>query len=652
MIYEDLMTKYATEIEMVKKAFDVQKTIPNYYEVIDAYIMVFGGLFNFCFDDLFNSSDMEEEHFKYVKEIAKELAEDIIRKQFSISAIRKKFNKKRLQNLYDYFEDTICMNSLQKSLLLMTFLFNQIVIESFGYYSFIYYCLRNPSKSPNIRKKIMNAQKLICDLYLNSELYCFPFMSYSEMFFFSLRKSSKVSANNFLNLLETYIPITLVNNGDKALKIIKAVDVENGIHIKFLSKEQGINKGMRIIVETNRSNIEWFYKSYHLASIAKKDKQTQHNSSDVVNLLSISTPFSNSNTTVPIFGVSQSFLNFREPLIYVILNALDFAPFTFFHINLYTIGGFFIVSKGLCDYVLWSSFVKSNGIQKLNSIQLSCLSMRIIEISILSASLGLYDLHSNNIMIKIDKNDVNLKIIDFAYCNEHQYVPSNMALINNLNEIIDIIKRDSIDDLICFNESHSFLRFLIHQDYYKIFADMKLHCYEGSLSLIQRINGIINKSSIIFYSEGIIQNNPLHKLLSGESNLSTEVFPNYKDFIIHQVDAIKQTMETTIPIDGFPSESSLKERRICDYIGFTNLESIQKIAPYFFCKEDSEVIRESTNVSTLLEKLNIAVSPGCLFKARHIDRIYDYSINELEIYSQHIVSCFSKIFSHLLSKNY
>jgi len=61
---------------------------------------------------------------------------------------------------------------------------------------------------------------------------------------------------------------------------------------------------------------------------------------------------------MPIFGLNQAFINFREPLLYVIFYGLGFGPFTFFHINLFAIGGFFIISKGLSDNDLWSVFIK------------------------------------------------------------------------------------------------------------------------------------------------------------------------------------------------------------------------------------------------------------------------------------------------------
>jgi len=646
-MFDDLVKSFESQIELVKIAFDNQNKAPNYFEVVDAYILVFGKLFNFIMDDLFGMFGMEEEHYKYVKETGKNLTDEEIRRLFSISAIKKSFNTPRLLLLSDDLTKAMAQNSLQQSLLLLTHSFSQISSDTFGYFSFVYYLLRTPSVNPNIRNKIMNVQRFICDLYMNSELYCFPFISYSEQFFFSLRKSSKISTNNFLNLLKKYISTSSINSTLLAKGVIKTVVLENGIQLQFLNKYQGINKGMKIVVLINDFNVEWYYKSYHLASIAKKkNHHVKQDSSDYANLISNSTPFSNSNTTVPIFGISQSFINFREPLLYVILYGLDFAPFTFFHINLYTIGGFFIISRGLSDHVLWSSFMKSNGLGKLNSEQRSCLAERVIEISILSALFGLYDLHANNIMIKILGDDISLSIIDFAYCDDNQAVHSSETLMKNMIQLIDIIKAGNINDIIVFNQSHSFLRFLSKEDYYCIFTNLTVHSRKAFISLFNRINGIINKRSIMVYFEGIINNTPLHELLAGNIHYLSGGFSNYVSFIKHQVDIIRQTMETTIKLDNFFFESSSKERCIGDYLGFTELEAIQRIAPYFFCKEDSTEIRKCKCVAELIEKLNTSISPDCGFKRRHIDRIYSYSINELEIYSQHISDCFNKLSSN------
>ena len=348
---------------------------------------------------------------------------------------------------------------------------------------------------------------------------------------------------------------------------------------------------------------------------------------------------------MPIFGLNQAFINFREPLLYVILYGLGFGPFTFFHINLFAIGGFFIISKGLSDHDLWSVFIKKNGIQKLNEKQRSCLAERILEISILSFSFGLHDLHTNNVMIKIDGDDVSLKIIDFAYCDDNLTVPSIITLKASFYPLIKILIDGSLENLINFNHDHSYLRFLSPQDYESIFIDWKLHCCNALESLKNRINGIINKQSIMLYYEEKVGNCPLHELLTGSSEFSMNSFSNFDDLVLYQANFIRTTMETTIIQKDFFNESSSKPMTIYECIGFTDFESIKRIVPYFFCKEDTEQIKECNTVDELLEVLGTTVSPDCGFKRRHIDRIYSYSMNELQNFSHHIVDCFHEIIS-------
>ena len=645
-MFEDIVLSFRPQIELVKYSFDSQEKVQDLNDVVEAYISVFGHIFNYIFDDLFGSPGMEEEHYNYIKSLGIKIKNETIPYRFTIGGIRNAFNTESLYILKCRLTEVMFMNSLQKSLQLLNHEFKYIFSNVYGYYSFVYYSLRTTSTKPEIMDKIKKVQRFICDLYLNSELYCFPFMSYAEQFFFAFRKSTKICVNNFLSLILAYIPKYQLHDGNKEDKIIRIIDLENGIQIRFLNKKEGINNGMKIVAMFNNSSVEWYYKSFHLSSIAKKkDHQVRKNSSDFLSVISFSTPFSNSHTTVPIFGLNQAFINFREPLLYVILYGLGFGPFTFFHINLFAIGGFFIVSKGLSDHDLWSVFIKKNGIQKLNEKQRSCLAERILEISILSSSFGLHDLHTNNVMIKIDGDDVSLKIIDFAYCDDNLTVPSIITLKASFYRLIKIIRDGSLEDMINFNHDHSYLRFLSPQDYESIFIDWKLHCCNALESLKNRINGIINKQSIMLYYDEKVGNCPLDELLTGSSEFSMNSFSSFAEFVLYQTNFIRTTMETTIILKDFFYESSSKPRMIYEYIGFTNLESIQRIVPYFFCKEDTKQVKKCNTVDELLVVLGTTVSPDCGFKRRHIDRIYSYSMNEFQKFSHHIVDCFHEIIS-------
>jgi len=132
---------------------------------------------------------------------------------------------------------------------------------------------------------------------------------------------------------------------------------------------------------------------------------------------------------------------------------------------------------------------------------------------------------------------------------------------------------------------------------------------------------------------------------TGSSEFSMNSFSNSADIVLYQANIFRTTMETTIILKDFFYESSSKPRMIYECIGFTDLETIQRIVPYFFCKEDTEQIKESNTVDELLVVLGTTVSPDCGFKRRHIDRIYSYSMNELQIFSHHIVDCFHEIIS-------
>lgn len=421
----------------------------------------------------------------------------------------------------------------------------------------------------------------------------------------------------------------------------------NDMQIRFLKKNEGINNGMKIVVSVKNFAVQWYYKSYHLASISEKKgvRTSTKDSSDLLSANSLSSPYSNSNTTIPIFGLSKSFINFREPLLYVILHGLDFAPLTFFHINIYTIGGFFIVSKSLEDHVLWSGYIKTNALQYLNEQQRSSLAENIIEVSILSASFGVYDLHSNNVMIKTNRNDISLKIIDFAYCDETQTVPSITILQDNFNQLISILRIGNLEDFINYNLDHSFLRFLTAKDYHSIFTDWSLHCKKAFVSLINRIKNIIHKNSMMIYSEGVIQSRPLALLLSDHKDFPSREFLNFDEFVKYQAEIILTTMEQKIKINESFNDSFSNERLISEYIGFTNFDTIKKIVPYYYCKEDSAIIMECKSIEELLEKLTSTISPECLFKPKHIDRVYSYSKSEFEKYYLYVIDCFHHISS-------
>ena len=75
---------------------------------------------------------------------------------------------------------------------------------------------------------------------------------------------------HILNIFKLYISTSSVDSTLFGKGVIKTVVKENGKQLQFLNKEQGINKGMKIVVLINDFNVEWYFKSYHLASIAKK----------------------------------------------------------------------------------------------------------------------------------------------------------------------------------------------------------------------------------------------------------------------------------------------------------------------------------------------------------------------------------------------
>ena len=273
-MFEDIVRGFKPQIELVKYSFDSQKKVRKNQEVVEAYINVFGHLFNYIFDDLFNSPGMEEEHYNYIKSLEIDLNDETNLTIVPIREIRNDFNTDRLIRLEKDLKRAMVMNSLQKSLLLLNHDFKYIFTNVYGYYSFVYYSLITTSAKPEIRDKIKKVQQFICDLYLNSELYCFPFMSFAEQFFFAFRKSTKICVNNFLSLILAYIPKYQLHDGNKEDKIIRLIDLENGIQIRFLNKKEGINNGMKIVAMFNNSSFEWHYKSFHLSSIAKeKDNQ-------------------------------------------------------------------------------------------------------------------------------------------------------------------------------------------------------------------------------------------------------------------------------------------------------------------------------------------------------------------------------------------
>jgi len=145
------------------------------------------------------------------------------------------------------------VNPLNNSLLLLNHEFKYIFSNAYGFYSLVYYSLRNTSTKPEIRDKIKKVQQFICDLYLNSELYCFPFISYEEQFF-CISKINKICVNNFLSLILAYTPKYQLHDGNKEEKIIRLIDLENGIQIRFLNKKEGINNGMKIVAMFNNSS--------------------------------------------------------------------------------------------------------------------------------------------------------------------------------------------------------------------------------------------------------------------------------------------------------------------------------------------------------------------------------------------------------------
>jgi len=179
-LYQTLTPK----IQIVKQAFECQEIVSNYDEVSNSYLFVLVSLYGYILDDLFGTEGMDEEYYKYIRSLNSNCSDEIIRSRFNVHQLKNIFCEDNISPLVRKISRKLSIYSLKKSLSFNIRAFNSIFLDQEGYFSFVYYSLRQPPKDVKMLNKIRKAQRFISDLYLNSDLYCFPLMSMAEQFFF------------------------------------------------------------------------------------------------------------------------------------------------------------------------------------------------------------------------------------------------------------------------------------------------------------------------------------------------------------------------------------------------------------------------------------------------------------------------------------
>jgi len=638
MSLKSLLNDLSQDLNTIRSVFENQIPKTSVKEIGLIYYKAVTEIYLALIKTLFHSEALAEKYFQlYVSFRFKDYEIDNVDVSISFwEQVRGFLGEFEFSSKRMYAE--VATLSLRNALNNRKDFFNCQFLGNFSFFPFFLFILRFHANDNDIKMGVSLLQRAICDLYLNSDLYFLPFMSISELFFVGMRGSKNICANGFARLLLKYIP-QYENVEDKSSSdIIKEFFFTDLFSIKFCKKVEGVNSGMRIIIQTDSNQEIWYYKSYHLASVSLKEKDTIHkDTNEKFELAKIKTQYSNSRTTIPIIGIGTAFLSLREPLLCVILHGLNFAPFSFFHVNPYIVGGFYIVSKGLNNYVLWNEFDFDKVIFELNQEQQDCLLRQIIEINILSALLGLYDLHSGNIMVKNEGDFYNIQIIDFAYSYRKEESPNNIELKQYLVDLNKIF-HNNIRSLRSFNTNNSFMSFLSVTVYNHLESRGKVLFESAKQSLVSRIQKIIEIPSVQIYSDLTEQEIPLHQLITDSSIVPNQKCSDYGVFITTQINRITNFLNLEVPVQ----DNSLDQERktMGDLIGFTNLENIKIASRAFFSEKDYLIIANCKTVEDILNTLNSQVSNNCFFRTRHIDRILDFALNEIRLYSTHIIESF------------